>query len=215
MNAATLLLAVVMNTLVLRSGDRIAIAGPAQRANGVVVFRVEGGALYSIPETEVDLDATQKANGENAGPQQQALPRKLKVSAAERDRLIKQLEQSHGEPAELPSYDSPRGKDKAEPDKSADEARWHAAARQHEEWIRSAQGRVEDLHATADRLRDSIRTYMGLGYSPDNFSYLTMQLSNVEAQIPQAEREVERAQRAYDDFREDARKQGILPGWLR
>jgi len=34
-------------------------------------------------------------------------------------------------------------------------------------------------------------------------------------QIPAAELEVTRAERANAQFRDDARKQGILPGWLR
>ena len=37
----------------------------------------------------------------------------------------------------------------------------------------------------------------------------------LEEIFPAADVDVQRAQRAYDQFREDARRQGVLPGWLR
>jgi hypothetical protein len=219
MNFATILfLAASTTTLVLRSGDRIQVEGPVREANGVVVFRVPGGSLYSIPAAEVNVEATKAANPAS-GAQEQPLPKKLKVSPAERDRLLKELEQSRsGAPATLPDYESPLANDDEagdKPDKAADEARWRAASRQYQERVQAAKDNVASLHERAEALRGSIRTYLSLGYSPDAFSYLTVQLSNTEAQIPQAEREVDRAQSAYDEFREDARKQGILPGWIR
>ena len=41
------------------------------------------------------------------------------------------------------------------------------------------------------------------------------QLAYAEDSIPNAALSVQRAQRAYDQFRDDARRQGVMPGWLR
>ncbi|HSP35644.1 MAG TPA: hypothetical protein VLU46_15135 [Thermoanaerobaculia bacterium] len=216
----TLLFALLLNTLVLKSGDRIAIDGPVQKSNGVIVFRVVDGGLYSIPESEVDAEATRAAN-QNGGTEPQALPKKLKVSNQERDRLIRELEQNHsGTPprplrAETEAQASSREESQASADKSADEARWRTAARAKENAVAEAKENVARLRERADQLRAEIRTLLGMGQSPDNFSNLTMQLGDVESQISYAEAAVDRAQRDYDDFKEDARRQGILPGWLR
>ncbi|HYU24176.1 MAG TPA: hypothetical protein VEO74_03155, partial [Thermoanaerobaculia bacterium] len=56
---------------------------------------------------------------------------------------------------------------------------------------------------------------LSLGYKPRQFTYDSTQLEATLAQIPRAELDVERAERAYAQFKENARRQGILPGWLR
>ena len=53
MNALLLLLTLTTSTLVLRSGDRIAVEGTLREAEGVYTFR-SGGQLYSLPKSEVD-----------------------------------------------------------------------------------------------------------------------------------------------------------------
>jgi len=215
MNLATmLLLTASMTTLVLRTGDRIAVAGPVHDDNGVVVFRVLGGALYSIPESEVDLEATQIANA-SATDGAQPAPKPLKVSAAERDRLLKELEQNHtGVPAPPPRFDVAAPYVPA-PVSDSEEWRWRREARSYEEAVRQAKENLDLLLDRADRLRSEISGLLSLGFKPDSFSLKTFQLESVQAQIPQAQLEVERAQRAYDLFRDDARRQGVMPGWLR
>jgi len=52
-----------------------------------------------------------------------------------------------------------------------------------------------------------LRDYLGRSW--------TSQLGLAREQIPLARLEVSRAQRALDQFLDDARKQAILPGWLR
>lgn len=219
MNLATvLLLTASMSTLVLRSGDRITVGGPVHEANGVVVFRVAGGALYSIPESEVDVDATRAAN-EEADLQSQPAAKPLKVSPAERDRLLRELEQNHsGVPAPPPRYESEALREPSPAEsaaESAEEWRWRREARSYEEGVRQARENLQLLLDTTERLRAHIRGLIALGWKPQSFTYETTQLAYTEAQIPAAELEVQRAERAYDQFREDARRQGILPGWLR
>lgn len=219
MNIATVfLLTASMSTLVLRSGDRIAVEGPVHEANGVVIFRVSGGALYSMPESEIDPDATRAAN-EVADLQSQPAAKPLKVSAAERDRLLRELEQNHsGVAAPPPRYDSESLREPSPGEtaaQSAEEWRWRREARSYEEGVRQSKENLDLLLATAERLRAHIRGLISLGWKPQSFTYESTQLAYTEAQIPGAELEVQRAQRAYDQFRDDARRQGVLPGWLR
>ena len=67
----------------------------------------------------------------------------------------------------------------------------------------------------AEALRAHISGLLSLGYKPNQFSYDSTSLESVLDQIPYAELQVTRAERAYDEFREEARVKGILPGWLR
>jgi hypothetical protein len=209
--AALLILA---TTLVLRSGDRISLDAPPSEQNGVVIFR-SGGALYSMPASEIDREATTTAN-EPAPPQP---ARKLKVTPAERDRLLKELSQNHaGKPASEQNWarepiSQPAAGDAA--DQKGDEWKWRHAAREHEESIRQAKENRDLLRDRADRLRSQISGFISQGFKPSSFTYQTTQLARVEEQIPGAELEVQRAERAWEQFRDDARRQGILPGWLR
>ena len=209
--AALLILA---NTLVLRSGDRIAIEGPVSERNGIVVFR-SGGALYSMPASEVDEVATKAAN--DIGDAQKS-SRRLKVSDAEKQRLLKQLEQSHGGGGAPVDFKGPYGPPAREPSSTPadpEEWNWRQRARSYEESVRQAQENLDLLVNRADQLRAEIRGLVSLGWKPQSFTYQTTQLAYTEEAIPGAELQVQRAQRLYDQFREDARKMGVMPGWLR
>ncbi len=199
-------------TLILHNGTRFDVDGPIREEQDRVIFRT-GGSLYSIPLGDVDLDATRAAVTKmvivtNDGD------RKLKVSAAERDRLLRELEQNHsGKPAEelkLEKVAEPR----EAPDKG-DEWSWRAAARAHEEAVRRARENVDLLRDRAEALKHQIEQFFAIGYRPNQFTYQSSELQLTLDQIPAAELEVTRAQRDFDQFREDARKQGIMPGWLR
>jgi hypothetical protein len=199
-------------TLILHNGTRFDVDGPIREEQDRVIFRT-GGSLYSIPLGDVDLDATRAAVTKmvivtNDGD------RKLKVSAAERDRLLRELEQNHsGKPAEelkLEKVAEPR----EAPDKG-DEWSWRAAARAHEEAVRRAKENVDLLRDRAEALKHQIEQFFAIGYRPNQFTYQSSELQLTLDQIPAAELEVTRAQRDFDQFREDARKQGIMPGWLR
>ncbi|HEY3054814.1 MAG TPA: hypothetical protein VGK31_02665 [Thermoanaerobaculia bacterium] len=212
MHFATLL--ILATTLVLRSGDRISVEGPITQQDGVVLFR-SGGALYSIPSAEIDEAAT---SASNAPVEAEATPasRPLKVSAAERARLLRELEQNHyGKPATEQRMDTPPYIPQDAPGQNADEWKWRREARSYQEGVRQARESLDLLLDRIDRLRAEIRGFVAMGFKPQNFTYQTTQLAYAEEQIPGAQLYVDRAQRAYDQFREDARRQGILPGWLR
>jgi hypothetical protein len=207
MNALVLLLA-LSSTLVLRTGDRIVVEGSPRDENGVITFRT-GGVLYSMPASEV---ARIEKNDSRDDDGKQV--RRLRVSPEERKRLIEELEKNHRgtAPASLPSTIKVPEVPRPNP---GDEQRWRQQARDHEEAIRRAQEELELLETRAEQLRNEIHSFVSLGYKPNQFTYQTTRLQLTLDRIPRAKLELVRAERAYDQFREDARRQGIMPGWLR
>lgn len=201
-------------TLVLKSGQRITVDKPVRVENGAVVFR-SGGTLYSVPSEEVDFDATRAAaTAVNITAADNTS--KLRVSAAERESLLRNLEQNHaGTPAPKEQTDLPPAAPQRSAASSEDEWSWRNAARQHEEDIRRAKEQLELLQNRADELRSKISGFISQGYKPSQFSYDTTLLASLEEQIPYAQLEVRRAERANQQFQEEARRKGILPGWLR
>lgn len=201
----------VTTTLILRNGTHFDIQGPIREEQGRIIFRTSG-ALYSIPLADVDLEATRAAVTKEILATSDA-DRKLKVSRAERDRLLRELEQNHSgkqSDAKAEKVSEPR-----EPRDKGDEWSWRNSARSYEESIRRAKEDLELLQVRAETLKHQIEQFFALGYRPNQFTYQSSELQAMLDQIPAAELAVTRAQRAYDQFREDARKQGVMPGWLR
>ncbi|MEA2338837.1 MAG: hypothetical protein QOE82_2844 [Thermoanaerobaculia bacterium] len=201
---------IVTTTLILRDGARFVVDGPIREEHGRIIFR--SGILYSIPIDDVDMDATRAAVTTPITANYDS-SRKLRVSAAERDRLLRELEQNHSGTPSSEKFEKVAEPREA-PDKG-DEWSWRTAARAHEETIRRAKENVELLQTRAETLKRQIEQFVSLGYRPNQFSYQSTELQLTRDQLPAAELEVTRAERAYAQFREDARKQGILPGWLR
>jgi hypothetical protein len=202
---------ILTTTLILRNGTRFDVEGPIREERGRIIFR--SGTLYSIPVAEVDMEATRAAVTKTvlATIDQD---RKLKVSAAERDRLLRELEQNHsGGPAQTLNLDKVVEPREA-PDKG-DEWSWRGAARAHEEAIRRAKENVALLRDRAELLKRQIEQFVSLGYRSHQFTYQSSELQVTLDQIPAAELEITRAERANAQFRDDARRQGIMPGWLR
>ncbi|HEY4642568.1 MAG TPA: hypothetical protein VII75_14585 [Thermoanaerobaculia bacterium] len=202
---------ILTTTLILRNGTRFDVDGPIREERGRIIFR--SGTLYSIPVYEVDMEATRAAVTKTvlATIDQD---RKLKVSAAERDRLLRELEQNHsGGPVQalnLEKVVEPR-----ESPNKGDEWSWRNAARAHEEAVVRAKENVALLRDRAELLKRQIEQFVALGYRSHQFSYQSSELQLTLDQIPAAELEVTRAERDNAQFRDDARKQGIMPGWLR
>jgi hypothetical protein len=217
MNALILLLVTALSmpisSLILRNGGRIDVDGGIRVEQGRVIFR-SGGALYSIPEAEVDLAATRAVAAIPVVKAESKL--RLKVSEEQRDRLLRDLEQNHsGTPttAKLPPL--PPFVSEREALGNPEEWSWRRDAQNYEESIRRAQENLDLLRTRSEQLRAHIAGLLSLGYHPRQFTYDSSQLQNTLEQIPYAEFEVQRAERAYAQFRENARRQGILPGWLR
>jgi hypothetical protein len=243
--AATLLAVTALSTpsdeIVLRTGERIAVSGDVTADGSRVVFRATDGTLYSIPVAEIDVEATAspsptpprarpaRSEAENAALDQLVKSmaskslsnRNLVVSEDEKRRLLEGLKESRGTPGpvrpyEPLSFDSSESspKELAGP-RGSDEWYWRDRARAHKERVLQ---RKEDLRMLVEKeqdLSDEIINLLNLGYNGNQFSYQVLSLARVRDQIPYARLEVERAERAYAQFRDDARRQGILPGWLR
>ena len=216
MNALVLLFAIATSTLVLRSGDRIAVEGPVREDKGIVTFRMNG-LLYSVPLSEIDEVASRAADVASAKEAEDI--RRLKVSAQERDRLLRELERNHdGQPIPpdqvLPPLPPPPSRGEVEQQRR-DERSWRQMARDHEETVRRAYEDLELLEQRIIQLQNEIRTFTNLGYTPRQFTYQTSSLILAREQLPSARLEIARAERALAQLREDARREGVLPGWLR
>jgi len=198
-------------TLIFRGGKHVDVDGSVRVDQGRVIFR-SGGALYSVPEGEVDLPATRAAGTISVVKADPTM--RLKVSEAERIRLLKELEQNHtGTPstATLPSLPAAP----EQPAAPGDEWTWRRDAQSYEESIRRAHEELDLLTSKAEQLKAHIASLLSLGYKPRQFTYDSTALQDTVEQIPRAELEVTRAERAFALFRENARKQGVPPGWLR
>jgi len=203
----------LLTTLILRGGERISVEGAITESAGRVVFRAAGGTLYSLPASEVDTEAT-RAAAAAPPPTRDDGKKKLKVSSDERERLLRDLEGDHSGAPATPQQLQPPALPPVK-DQTEDEWRWRREARAHEEAVRRAKENLTLLTDRVERLQSEIRGFLSLGYKPHQFSLQTSQLENTREAIPYAELEVTRAERALEEFHEDARKQGILPGWLR
>jgi hypothetical protein len=219
---ALLLLLTLTSTIVLRSGDRIAVNGPVREEKGVVIFR-SNGLFYSMPASEVERiekpETKPEVKQEPPAEAEKKVRRRLAVSEEERRRLLAELEKNHTGVAQEPlpilkEIPPPPSPDEAR-EKRDEENRWRSEARAHEEAVRRANEELALLETRAEELRSQIHGFVSLGYKPRQFTYQTTQLERTLVKIPYAQLEVTRAVRAYEQFREDARRQGVMPGWLR
>jgi hypothetical protein len=208
-------LSIPTSQLVLRDGARIDVDGAVKVENGHVMFRV-GGTLYSVPADEVDLVATRAISPPVSVTKSEERMR-LRVGEAERNRLLRDLEQNHvGKPASAEAFRVPPGPTLEQREQATDdEWSWRRQARTYEEGIRRAQEQVDLLQNRADQLKAHIASLLSLGYKPNQFSYDTTQLAYTLEAIPSAQLEVQQAQRVYEQFRDEARRRGVMPGWLR
>lgn len=215
MNTLILLLTIATSTLVLRSGERLAVEGPVTEENGVITFRMNG-LLYSMPLSEVNL----VASTEPPKAAEEEGPRRLKVSAEERDRLLRELERNHAGTPAPPSQTAlppppPPPTPAEEAQQSREEWEWRRQAREHEEAVRRAKEEMQLIEDRIVALQNEIRSLVSLGFKPQQFTYQTARLVQARELLQMMQLEIDRAQRANEQFREDARRQGVLPGWLR
>lgn len=223
MNA--LLLLALASTLVLHSGDKIPVEGTPVEKDGVYTFRSEG-KLFSLPASEVLRveSETPKVEAEAKPPAVEEEKKKpargrRPVSEEERKRLLAELEKNHsGTPAppsqKLPALSPPPTREEVKEQKN-DEAYWRSKARSYDEAVRRANEELELLENRVKELQMKINGFIAQGFKPNQFTYDTSLLYRTQEQIPYARLEVTRAVRANEQFREDARREGILPGWLR
>jgi hypothetical protein len=227
MNAAVLLLAVTLlgdiDALILKSGHQLPVNGPVTLENGKLVFRHPSGVLYSIAASEVDLEATREARGQEAeaeatGEAAEPRPvRKLRVSAEEKERILREMEQSRGVPSppQSPEAEPSRRTEPVSATPRPDEAYWRGQSRRLEQQVQQHQENITLLTQQVRRLEDQLLAFLAMGVPPDQFGQHVLRLEDSRARLQQARLALSSAEREWDDFREQARRQGILPGWLR
>jgi len=201
----------LLTTLILRGGERINVEGAVTENAGRVVFRA-AGTLYSLPADEIDRETT-RAAAAAPPPAGDDGKKKLKVSADERNRLLRDLENNHDGvpvPQEQVRSTLPPAKDQSE-----EEWHWRRESHAREESVQRAKENLTLLVERLERLQGEIRGLLGLGFKPNQFSLQTTQLQDTRDQIPYAQLAVTRAERELEEFREEARQRGIMPGWLR
>lgn len=209
----TAALSLPATSIVLRNGDRIEVDGPIRQEEGRVIFRADR-VLYSIPLSEVDLTTTRAAAG-NVTVVRADERLRLKTTPEERDRLLRDLEKNHTgtpPPARAQATEVSAGTESAA---NRDEWSWRQASRTYEDAVRQAEEELQLLNDRIEKLRREITTFVSLGYRTNQFTYQTSELQIAIDSVPRAELQVTRARRELDRFRDDARRQGALPGWLR
>ena len=201
--------------LVLNSGDRFEVTGEVRYERGNAVFRSADGALYSIPRSEVNDVATREASAPRKLPDGK---RRLKVTPEERERLLAELSRNrNGKAPQKQNFEqnSPPPTRQEQAATTADEWQWRRQARAHDEGVLQAKEELQLVNERIEHLRSEISSFLSLGYKPAQFTLQTTQLQRALDQIPGAELELRRAERARSQFLDDARRQGIMPGWLR
>lgn len=220
--------------IVLRSGQVIAVDELIRVERGRLIFVTDGGTLYSLRLTDVDIEKTdarlpanrRATEEEKPGKPQESeartygagLPRTLPVSEEEKKRILAEMEgRSHTGRAVPQSDDTEEAPPvvKKSPENEQDEWKWREAARGYRDAIERANERLNAARQRERELSDMLLMYAGSSGDATNYSYLVIQLADLRSMIPQLEGEVRRAEAAWAQFRDDARRQGILPGWLR
>jgi hypothetical protein len=217
--------------LLLRDGSRIETAGRIERQGGSITFRNRAGVLYSIPASEVEREIS----GEEAGATQGTVlavvpaapmpriekPRLTDIAGRklnDKERLLHAIEQNHSgvaAPPAAPEEIAPPPEPAAATLRNPDEWAWRRDARFHQETVRRAEEDLAQLQARERRLEDEILSLTALGYHARQFTYQTSELVRVREALGPAALELARARRALEQFMDDARRQDILPGWLR
>ena len=225
------LLAGEPRALVLKSGDLIFVDGAITERGSQLLFR-SAGTLYSLPLEEIDIEATnRKIQRDREIAERMAKADKvarLKVTPAERDRLLAELKKSEGKPsppkpAATPApppppvaAPAPPATDEPSPEELKREERyWRERARSHEEAVRRQKEEIAFLKNREQKLEDEILQLLSLGYTSNQFSREVLQLERTRDDLERAELDLVRVERALQQFYEDARREGILPGWLR
>ncbi|MHB0970464.1 MAG: hypothetical protein ACYC7A_17910 [Thermoanaerobaculia bacterium] len=220
--AAALVATPANQVLVLRTGERIAISGEPRRDGDTIVFRSRSGALYSIAASDVDEKATlAAAETLQDTSTRSVLPKRLKGDAATKKRLLADLSKSRGTPVAPPPLPPPSAPGDAAADAAkekalaAEEETWRRNARALDERVASAEARVEYLAEREKAVNDEILAMLALGHPQEHLGLQVRDLQDTKSFLEQARRDLEAAKQERARFQDDARRQGILPGWLR
>ena len=218
----SLLLATV---LTLDGGSRIE-GEIVERKSGRVIIRTASGVLYSlaessirsesitpVPQPEVKTTAMKRERSAR-------LPElKIRVPDAEKKRLLAELSKNHsGKTAPKQSWEIAKpepAEEKLVVTEKSDESYWREESRKRGEAILQAKEQLELLTRREQELEDTVRMMLATGVNPDHMGHQMNALADTRTMRDQARLEIGRAERDLRALHEDARREGILPGWLR
>jgi len=222
---ATLLFDQPVKVLILQSGHRIEIQGDVFEQNGKAVFRNLNGVAYSLPLSEIDIDATlgrtveaKDTTVKSEEPEDSS--KKIKVSEEEKKALLEKLSRNHSgqappSPATRPSSKSPAAETTPATRKDGDEEAWRQRARTARDQVRAARERLQTLEDQEQRIEMQVRALMGVAANTEGFASLVNQLEDTRSLVGYARDSLADAQRELSALQEEARVKDILPGWLR
>lgn len=219
--------------VVRTDGAVVVLAGPPERKGRVFVGKLAAdGLLVSLPVAEVDEAATERENRTAHVPAEPDVPAwakgprptpalgsrvALKATREQAERTLASASGTAKESAPAPAAESDRP-DESRPRRDArptdlsgrGEAHWRALAGRARDRLEEAEERL----ASASARREAVdRAGPGVGgYGVETWARQVLRLRDAEAE---ARREIERARAAIEDLREEARKAGAWPGWLR
>lgn len=211
--------------LLLDGGTRIE-GEIVERANGRVVVRTSAGLLYSVPESSIRSESESAHSTEEKGkaavrvaPARRLPESKIRVSDEEKNRLLTELSKNHsGKTAPKQSWEIPKpqpAEAEIEVTERSDESYWREESRKRDEAVRRATEQYELLTRREREIEDTVRMMLASGVNPDHMGYQVMALTDTRTMREQARLAIESAKRHRDALHEDARREGILPGWLR
>jgi hypothetical protein len=216
--------------IVLRSGAVIDVLEVVKLERGRVVFAGADGSLFSIRLSEIDVEATDarlgrpgedpedpmiRPRGESS--ELEPVTRKLPVSEEEKKRILAEMEKkSHtGRAAPEVVYEEPEPDLKVSVEGRTDEEEWRRRARALRDAVDRAKKELDLAIRQERQLNDVVLFFAGRSGDASNYGYLVHQLQDVRSMIPRLRISLEQAEQAWLRFQDDARRQGVLPGWLR
>lgn len=219
--AALVLASPCAQILVFTSGTEIAVCGNPDLSTETVIFSSADGRLYSVARGEIaGLKDSNDQSRSMSVPKDEEASRSFSVTTAEKQRLLESLEKSRGTPVPR-QKEPPAPASDLRPDREievsggSDERLWRERARAADERLLRAREELDLLRRRERKLEDELLGLRALGFRDNQFSYQIFQLQLTRDSMDRALLEIQRAERARFQLMEDARKEGILPGWLR
>jgi uncharacterized phage infection (PIP) family protein YhgE len=198
--------------VVMKDGKTVEARTRPVSMEGQYRFTSVEGKVFVLSISQVDLKATEKANLAQSAAQRPAKRytnedlTAVGSSASAQDKSPATSTQEENSAKE----GSPVVKAEA-PEKGRDELYWRKRAKVLKDQIAAVDKQIEDLNQKIrEKKGEGIMVGMGT-YTP----YMVAGLNNLQSQISALQREKERLQKEYSDLEEEARKAGVMPGWLR
>ena len=196
-----------------------------ERSERLILLKTRAGVVYSIPRESIrsESDGAETATSRKtsvARPQRAGrLPeKKIRVDEEEKKRLLAELEKNHsGKVPPKQSWETAKpvaAAETVEVTERSDETYWREEARKRTEGVRRAREHYELLTRREQEIEDQVRMLLGRVHN-DHLGHHMIALADTRTMREQARLDIDRAQRDLDALHDDARREGILPGWLR